>query len=182
MTIELIHNNVFAGKEQAILLTVDGLASGMEGNIARAFERKYPECWEELNLDIQYPIPLGQSRLYEIDDGLAEDENCPYRYAVIASTLHHLENLNNQERQQIISRALKSALSLTAQKGIGTLATTILTGGWRLPETDALITMLKTYQDFRQINPQLPKLNIYIMEEQKYLSAVEEYTHWKNNL
>lgn len=63
MNVQLINNNIFTGNEQALILTVDGAATGMEGNIARAFSRHYPECWEELSLDIDYPIPLGQSRL-----------------------------------------------------------------------------------------------------------------------
>ncbi len=175
MPIQLINHSVFTGQEKAVLLTVDGAASGIEGNIARAFARLYPECWEELSLDIEYPIPLGQSRCYEIDEDLAEDENCPYHYAVIASTLHHLDNLDTEQKCQIISRALTSALSLTAQKGIGQLATTVLAGGWRLSEIDALNTMVAAYQAFSHINPHLPTLNIYLLEQAKYQAAIKAF-------
>ncbi len=48
MSIQLIHHSIFTGQEKAVLLTVDGAANGMEGNIARTFARLYPECWEEL--------------------------------------------------------------------------------------------------------------------------------------
>lgn len=168
MNIQFIHNNIFSGKEQAVILTVDGLAQGMEGNIARSFARRYPECWEELSLDIQYPIALGQSRLYTIDEGLAEDENCPYRYVLLASTLHHLETLDNQQKVQVISQALTSALSLASSKGITQMATAVLSGGWRLPEMDALTAMVTAYEQLRQVNQQIPTLNIYIMEKAKY--------------
>lgn len=168
MNIQFINNNIFSGKEQAIILTIDGLAQGMEGNIARAFARLYPECWEELNFDIEYPIPLGQSRLYEIDKDLAEDENSPYRYVLLASTLHHLETLDNQQKIQVISQALTSALSLATQKSIKQLATAVLSGGWRLPEMDALHAMVKAYQQLRGVNQHIPTLNIYMMEKAKY--------------
>ncbi len=175
MPIKLIHNSVFTGQEKAVLLTIDGAAGGMEGNIARAFARLYPECWEELVLDIAYPIPQGQSRCYEIDEGLAEEENCPYGYVLIASTLHHLDNLDTEQKCQVISRALTSALSLTAQKGIGQLATTVMMGGWRLSEMDALNTMVAAYQAFSHINPHLPTLNIYFMEQTKYQAAIKAF-------
>lgn len=175
MNIKLINSNIFSGKEQAIILTVDGLAQGMEGNIARAFARLYPECWEELSFDIQYPIPLGQSRLYEIDEGLAEDENCPYRYVLLASTLHHLETLDNQQKTQVISQALTSSLSLAAQKSIKQLATAALSGGWRLSEMDALHAMVNAYQQLSEVNQQIPTLNIYMMEKAKYHLAREAF-------
>ncbi len=175
MSIKLIHQPIFSGQEKAVLLTVDGAASGMEGNIARAFARRYPECWEELSVDIKYPIPLGQSRCYEIDEGLAEDEHCPYRYAVIASTLHHLDNFDTEQKCQVISRALTSALSLMAQKGTGQLATTVMRGGWRLSEMDALNAMVAAYQVFSHINPHLPTLNIYLLEQAKYQAAIKAF-------
>lgn len=163
MNIQLINNNIFTGNEQALILTVDGAATGMEGNIARAFSRHYPECWEELSLDIDYPIPLGQSRLYEIDEGGAEDESCPYRYVLIASTLHHLDTLDNEQKTQIISRALTSALSLASHKGVKQLATAVLSGG--LPETEALQAMIQAYEQLKQVNLQIPMLNVYTLEK-----------------
>lgn len=180
MNIKLINQNLFTGNEQALILTVDGAATGMEGNIARAFARLYPECWEELSLDIDYPIPLGQSRLYEIDEGVAEEENCPYRYVLVASTLHHLETLDNNQKNRIIQTALISALSLTMQKGIKQLATAILSGGWRLPEAEALQAMITTYEQLKQINPQIPMLNIYIAEQEKYRLTVEKYPQFSS--
>lgn len=161
MSINIIHNDLFSGKEQAVILTVDGQSAGMEGNLARMFARRYPECWEEISEQINYPIPLGQARRYLLDSELTEYENCPYRCVIIASTLHHLEVLSKAYKTQIIHQALISALSLSTQSMISELATTIMSGGWRLPEQQALQAMTQAYQQFSQANKNLPNLNIY---------------------
>ncbi len=173
MDIRLINDSIFSGNEKAIILTIDGLAQGMEGNVARAFARSYPECWEKLALDIQYPIPLGQCRLYEIDRDIAEEEHCPYHYVIVASTLHHVEVFDENQKIQVINQALISALSLASQKSdIVDIATVILSGGWRLSEETAFTAMTKAYNQLKHVNHQIPKLNIYILEKDKYASVI----------
>ena len=62
MSITIHHADIFKNQEEGILLTVDGAAKGMEGNIARRFGREYQEIWDEINEDIDYPIPLGRAQ------------------------------------------------------------------------------------------------------------------------
>ena len=79
MSIEIKKGNLFESKSDAIILTVDGARRGMEGNIARAFGRKYPDIWEELEYEIEYPISLGSSKIYQTDPEL-ECNDCGWRY------------------------------------------------------------------------------------------------------
>ena len=67
MATEIRKGNLFTSKAKAIILTVDGAARGMEGNIARAFGRLYPGAWEEFDYDIEYTITLGSAKIYKID-------------------------------------------------------------------------------------------------------------------
>ena len=43
MSLKISRGNVLDAKADAIILTIDGAANGMEGNIARAFARKWPD-------------------------------------------------------------------------------------------------------------------------------------------
>lgn len=65
----------------AILLTIDGAATSMEGNIARLFQRQYPEAWEEIEYDIDYPLPLGRTLAFDVH----EEHECPFKTALVAS-------------------------------------------------------------------------------------------------
>ena len=112
MSIEIVKGNLLEGSEEGIVLTVDGAAKGLEGNIARAFARRYPEVWEELECRIEYPILLGSARLYEIDPEL----ECKNRYCFIASTLHHLEVLDESQKSKMLGSAMWTVLSLASAR------------------------------------------------------------------
>ena len=50
--LELISGDLLEVKSDAVLLTIDGVKPGMEGNIARQFARRFPEDWQYLQRDI----------------------------------------------------------------------------------------------------------------------------------
>lgn len=147
MHIEIIKGNLFESNSEAIILTVDGARKGMEGNIARAFGRLYPDAWEELENDIKYPIHLGSVKIYPID----ADLECKFKYCVIASTLHHIEILEKNEKLSIISSALKNSLTLASNIGALSICCGILIGGWRLEIEEALEEMKKPINGLNQL-------------------------------
>ena len=167
MLLNIIHQNLFEGEEDGIILTVDGAARGMEGNLARAFARIYPDVWEELEYDIEYPIPLGMSRVYEIHPDL----DCKNSYCFIASTLNHLDTLADDEKLQVQASALRAVLSLAESRGIKSVATGVLVGGWRLELENALEQMMSTYLRARSLSIGTPALNIYLLEHSKFQQA-----------
>lgn len=170
MNIELRQGNLFESRSDAIILTVDGGSKGMEGNIARTFARMYPDAWEELEYDIEYPIALGSAKIYSIDPEL----ECHNSHCIVASTLHHIEILENSEKLKVISSALRSSLYLSSQKRLSSVCTAILAGGWRLEIEEALEEMLKTYERAKTTSLEVPQLNIYVLGSTEF-DKVETY-------
>lgn len=138
----------------ALLLTVDGMARAkpdpakpirggreiMGGNLANQFARRWPEDWEDMQLDIPFPIPIGRSV------GIPWDGECPWRLIVLASTLHHIGERTDAEKLAIIRSALIEALAVAVRHNAKSLATTVLKGGWRLPLADAADAMFSAYR------------------------------------
>jgi hypothetical protein len=133
--LQLLHTNVLDATADALLLTIDGQARGLRGNLAHAFQRRWPEAYEDFEAQLRFPVSLGSA--VRID----ADTDCPWRTVLFVSTLHHLETLDDRERHGIIRNGLLSALNIAASTGLRTLATTPLTGGWRLPTPEAYRTM-----------------------------------------
>ena len=170
MSIEILQGNLLDRKADAVILTVDGAAAGLEGNIARAFGRAYPDAWEELEYKVQYPIPLGASKMYSIDPEL----ECPFRFVIFASTLHHIETLTDQEKMDVMKTALSSSLLLAASKLLGHISCGLMSGGWRLSKEAALEAMIETYRIYASGRPNLVDLKIYVLSKKEF-KAVGEY-------
>ena len=159
MSVDIVKGNLLEGSEEGVILTVDGSARGLEGNIARAFARKYPEVWEEVEYRIENPIPLGTAKVYEIDPEL----ECENKYCFIASTLHHIEVLDNVQKLRISGSAMWAVLSLASVKRISSVSSGILSGGWRLEIEEALDEMVKTYRAARSAFSYIPLLRVYVL-------------------
>lgn len=170
MSIQVLHKNILESKDDAIVLTVDGVARGMEGNITRAFEQQYPEVWEEIEYDIPYPIPLGTVVMLDVHKDLL----CAYKSVIIASTLHHIDVLSDIQKTRVISSALGHAVALSAQRGYRSIAATILAGGWRLNNLIAFTAMLNQYSRISAINPAAPMLKIYMLDSATF-AEVEQH-------
>lgn len=140
MTIEYATGDVLDSKTDAILLTLDGARRGMEGNIARQFARRFPDDWQYLQRDIRYPVPIGRSII------VPWDGDCPWSHILFASTLHHLDVLDEHQKLRVIRLALTEALQLCVRHGISSLSTAVLQGGWRLSPEAALKEMESAYR------------------------------------
>lgn len=170
MHVEIYKGNILDSDAEAIILTVDGMRKGLEGNVSRAFERMYPELWEELQYEFKYPISSGFSKIYSIDPIF----ECTNKFCILASTLNHIEILDNKQKLKVISSALTSSLALASRNGVTTICSCILSGGWRLELIDALIEMLKTFERYKKTTIRAPVLKIYIIGNSEY-SQVEKY-------
>ena len=133
--LRLLHADVLDAQADALLLTIDGQARGLRGNVAHAFQRRWPEAYEEIESQLRFPVPLGSA--VRIDT----DNDSPWTTVLFVSTLHHLETLDDASRLDVIGRALASALDIAARTGLRALATTPMKGGWRLTTPEAYRTM-----------------------------------------
>lgn len=170
MRIQIVNGNILDSTDDAIILTIDGAARGMEGNVTRCFARKYSELWEDMEQEISFPLSLGQVQAVKIPAGWG----CPHRFALMASTLHHKDVLFDEEKMKVIKRALSRALSLATQKGCITVAATMLTGGWRVPLLSAFESMIDVFQRFQSVNTIPLNVTIYVINESEYLD-IQEY-------
>jgi len=127
--------DVLDAHADALLLTIDGQARGLHGNIAHAFQRRWPEAYEDFESQLRFPVPLGSA--VRID----ADTDCPWRTILFVSTLHHLETLDDGARHGVIRNGLLSSLDIAIRTGLHTLATTPMKGGWRLSTPEAYRTM-----------------------------------------
>jgi len=133
--LKLVHTNVLDSQADALLLTIDGQARGLRGNVAHAFQRRWPEDYADFEAQLCFPIPLGTA--VRID----ADTDSPWQTILFVSTLHHLETLDDRARHGVIRNGLLSALDIAARTGLRTLATTPMKGGWRLKSPEAYRTM-----------------------------------------
>lgn len=164
MPISIINKDILDSNSDAIILTVDGAKKGMEGNIARAFAKKYPNAWELLEYEISYPIPLGMSKIYSIED----DDESNYRFCIIASTLHHLEVLEKADKLNVINSALRYALTQAGNKHLKSICITIMKGGWRLDAKEAFVQMVLTYKSFASAHFSPPILEICVKDPKEF--------------
>ena len=142
-------NNVLDAQVQGIILTIDGSAAGMEGNIARAFARRWPDVWEEIEDELTFPVASGSVFEHE------PSSNCPFDMIMLASTLVHHGDITEARRFSVVAEALENALRLAHSYEIQSLATAVMTGGWRLPLQRAFMAMMQgidtaSRQGFRQ--------------------------------
>ena len=68
----------------------------MEGNIAHAFARKWPDVWREIEDEIPYPLGMG-----EVFDYKSSSEGS-FRLILIASTLTHKDTAAEPVKRSIV--------------------------------------------------------------------------------
>lgn len=164
MKLELTHKNLFESSEGGILLAIDGASKGMEGNLARNFARLNPDVWEEIEYEITYPMALGTAKVFEI----LSDIDCKYKFCFIASTLNHLDVLSDHEKLKVQSSAFRQVLSLAESRGVRSIATAVMVGGWRLELCMAYAKMVETYTNAIELSSAVPRVNIYTMAQKEF--------------
>ena len=86
-----VNANILDVPADALLITIDGAKAGMAGNIARQFARRWPEAWTSMVRTLRFPIPLGRTV------ALPWEGDAPWKLFLFASTLHHLDVLEDAE-------------------------------------------------------------------------------------
>ena len=161
MFLNILHGNVLDADSDVIILTVDGAAKRMEGNISRQFALRWPDVWKEIQNEMTKPIPLGKVMEFEADG------ECPFRLVLLTSTLHHREVLSDAAKQGIIREATEKSLVIASRYNIGKVATAIMTGGWRMSMQKAFLSMVAGYESARQKNINTD-LDVYMIQASDY--------------
>lgn len=158
MPISLRVGNVLDATADALILTIDGAKRGLEGNLARAFARRWPEAFEEIEDQIKYPVSLGRVV------PTRPESDCAFSLVLVAATLHHIDVLSENQKTSLVATAFRDALTLVARGSARSIATAVMTGGWRLPKETAIRAMLETYRAFDRPDASM-KLSIYVLSE-----------------
>jgi O-acetyl-ADP-ribose deacetylase (regulator of RNase III) len=166
MAVQILQGNALDARADALVLTIDGARRGMEGNIARAFARRWPDAFEEIEEQIRYPIPLGRTVATH------PESDCPFRTVLFASTLHHLDVLTDTQKSAIIANALTEAVNLALKHRCRSVATAVMSGGWRLPFDTALSAMLSALAPHAS-RETLPAVLIYVLTQRDWFRAKE---------
>jgi hypothetical protein len=141
-TIEIEFDDVLDARADAVVLTIDGARRGLEGNIARAFARRWPDAWTEIEDSVRYPLALGNAV------AVNPEEECGFAVVLVASTLHHVDILDTGQKTRLIRAALSRVIQLARLRRVRKLAMAPFTGGWRLELHEALHAM---FQELRMI-------------------------------
>ena len=139
---QLVQSDVLDAHTQAeaLLLTIDGQHRSLRGNAAHQFIRRWgEESYEDFERGLTFPIALGG--VVRVD----ADTDAPWRTILFASTLHHLDTLDEAGKIGVLQRGLAKALAACELGGIRTLATAPLKGGWRLEAIAAYAAMMPVY-------------------------------------
>jgi len=162
MRLEIKNQDILLSTAQAIILSIDGYNKGMEGKLAREFEKAYPTVWNKIESFISYPLPMGKIKGLQIDGN-------PFNHIIVASLLPHIENISYQMQKEIVFSAYSETLNYCVQKGITHVTSGLLTCGWRLQPIDAFTIMTQAIEcNIRRIKPSIEIIEICILDETNF--------------
>lgn len=174
MSLQIVKGNLLEAQSKSIVLTIDGSAEGMEGNIARLFDRKWSDAWEFIEDEMIYPLSLGSVNIIEVD----EDIECDFNYIFVASTLHHKDTLSKQDMQNVIYNAFVNIVQTASTNKITSVATAVMAGGWRLKAPEAFRCMLEAYKSIQLSLSYVPIIQIYTISDEDF----ENFLHMAKDL
>lgn len=157
MPFEVVAGDVLESRGGALVLPVDGVQRGLEGNLARAFAARWPEEWEAIARQVRYPIPLGRIAGFET---LGE---CPWPVVVLASTQHHVGVIDDGEKRRIAISAFLLAIDEARRLGAKDVCLAPLSGGWRLDPAAAVEAMERSW---RASAPRLGEMVVRVYRRQ----------------
>lgn len=140
MPVRILRGNVLDASADALILTMDGVRRGMGRTVAHAFARRWPEAFGEIEDQIAYPVPPGRTV------ATWPESECPFPLVLMAATLHHLDVFSDAQKAGVVASVLVEGLRLAVRHRRYTIATAVMTGGWRLRLARALGTMLEASQ------------------------------------
>jgi len=163
MLVELVHGDIVKSADDAVIITVDGTAKGLEGNIARQFKKHYGEAWECIEESFSFPIPLGRSDYVEAEPPI------PQRVVFAAAILDHKNIVGRHQMPAVVRSALSEILETSARQKIESIATPLLRGGWRMDAMTALKAMVDVADEMHAYQG---VLRVFILDDAEYEAAV----------
>jgi O-acetyl-ADP-ribose deacetylase (regulator of RNase III) len=174
MELNIINADLFTNSSEAIILNIDGetKGEGKGGKMARKFQGLYPELWNKADELIPIPLAYGDIFVYRPQD------HVQYKAVIISSFLNHTKDLSQKEREDVAYTAVKNALQYCVKHNIKSLATPLMTGGWRIPTINAFVAMSHALEKIS--NDADLNLMIYILDEKEYkiVSDYAKSTGW----
>jgi len=131
--------NVLDVEADAIIVTVDGTSARTMGNVANRLMMRMGNGWDEIEEQLEFPIPLGQVRVAIVTKEANEDADEPvkFKYVFFLSVLDHQNEVSPDQRPEVVRRALVHVLKEAARMGLKTVASPLLKCGWRVSESMA---------------------------------------------
>lgn len=101
------------------------------------------------------------------------------RLILLASTLHHREVLDDRAKMGVIRTAMENAIKLAVQYDVETIATAIMSGGWRLSQERAFLAMAEGYDSASRIKTDI-NLDIYVLDtiHHEKISSLAKSIRW----
>lgn len=161
MNINIINSNILESTADAIILTIDGSATGMGGHVANDFAKLWPDAWEEVEDELEYPLGLG--KVVEVN----VFSDCPFKQLLVASTLHHMDVLSMNQKLSVVRTATENAIQAAAASDTKVVATTILSGGWRLDPLNAFMAMSDACESQEKKGMKVT-LDIYMFDQNQF--------------
>lgn len=128
--------NILDVDADAIIVTVDGSSVDSMGSIASQLRRRMGDAWDDIEDQLEFPIPLGNIQIATITETINEDAQEPvnFKHVFFLSVLDHLQEVQASQRPEIVRKGLVRALEVAAQLGLKTVASPLLRCGWRVTE------------------------------------------------
>ena len=165
MSIHLINTDILTFKSDALVLTIDGTAPGMQGRIAREFQQRWPETWGNIEKSLHFPMKQDLPVFINITN------HEYWKKVILLPVLNHTQLLSVDEQRTRIRHIFIRTIRQAIQQNISGMAAPVLKGGWRLSADQALLSMLDAYEACLPRSKTL-KLNICINDNSIYQSLL----------
>ncbi len=110
-------------------------APGMEGNLVRQFASRWPNAWADISNRIAYPLAPGNAQ------AVMPEADCPFTCVLLVSLLGHGDSGDASAQRSLVHSAMSAVIAQAQNAGIPRLAIPVLSGGWRLPPVDAVLSV-----------------------------------------
>ena len=164
MKLMMNNESLFDHTSDAVILPIDGASKGMAGKACRTFEELYPEAWQFIESNVQYPVTAGKSVSISIPGRI------PFKVVFLVATLTHLPEMQNTSQKSLSLRAFNMAIRDATVLGLKTIRCSLPIGGWRVDPLNAFIILSqildKTYSSTKGMEMQL-----CILEEDVFKSV-----------
>lgn len=166
MRITLHHGNVLDARADALVLTVDGDARALEGNVARQLRKRWgDDAWEAVEGGLAFPIALGGAAWVEAGEWL------PFRVVFAAAVLDHRGRVDAAGMFTVVRDAATRVCERARALGLGRVASPLLKGGWRLDASRAFRAMVEAADAVRDHDGAL-EIHSLEAEHHEYLTGL----------